>query len=340
MPENVNFHLQEERRLFYVGMTRAKKKLYFTAADYYGEGKRAKKISPFVYEAVPEFKNQEIVLAKAQQLSISEVFSGYEEKIEPFEEKQPYKVGYLTYSNLQMYDICPLHYKAKVIFNIPTPIAQVQSFGISLHNSLYKFYKSIQDGKKGNEKMLLNILNDEWINEGYANKKHEKERFLEAKRILTNFYKKEFKKTANVLGLELPFSFMLKNGVKVFGKIDRVDKISKDLHADRQGIEIIDYKTGQDNPKADKAHKLQLAIYALAATKVNDPLLNQKPEDINLTIHFLEGNTKKTMSFSKEDLEKLEEDLIEKIKEIENSDFKCSGNMLCKNCEYKMLCNA
>src|SRR5258706_3462102 len=34
--ENIDFHLQEERRLFYVGMTRAKEVLYFTASDYYG----------------------------------------------------------------------------------------------------------------------------------------------------------------------------------------------------------------------------------------------------------------------------------------------------------------
>ena len=37
-----DYHLEEERRLFYVGMTRAKDLLYFTAADYYGEGKREK----------------------------------------------------------------------------------------------------------------------------------------------------------------------------------------------------------------------------------------------------------------------------------------------------------
>ena len=58
-----------------------------------------------------------------------------------------------------------------------------------------------------------------------------------------------------------------------------------------------------------------------------------------MTLHFLEGNTKKSMTFTKEDLDKFEDELLEKIKEIEQSDFKCSGNVLCLNCEYKMLCN-
>lgn len=129
----------------------------------------------------------------------------------------------------------------------------------------------------------------------------------------------------------MPFFFTLKNGVRVSGKIDRIDKKGS-------GIEIIDYKTGADNPKADKAHKLQLAMYALAATKIKDDIFNRRPEDITLTLHFLEGNTKKTMNFKQEDLDKLENDLIEKIKEIENSNFKCSKNVICVNCEYKFLC--
>jgi len=46
-----DFHLQEERRLFYVAMTRAKDELYLTSALDYG-GKRVKKPSRFVIEAL------------------------------------------------------------------------------------------------------------------------------------------------------------------------------------------------------------------------------------------------------------------------------------------------
>ena len=44
--------LEEERRLFYVGMTRARNRLFISAANYYGEGKRERKLSPFVQEAL------------------------------------------------------------------------------------------------------------------------------------------------------------------------------------------------------------------------------------------------------------------------------------------------
>ena len=328
--DNTDFHLQEERRLFYVGITRTKERLFFTKANFYAAAKRPRKPSPFIYEALPNLLN-EPSKNRTEQLSLTEILSVYENKEEKTEPKQPLKLNYITFSNLQMFDICPLHYKAKVIFNIPTPIASVQSFGISIHNTLYNFYKELSLGKNLSLKDLLEIFKREWISDGYEGKKHEEERFSQALIMLEEFYKKEMKTFTKPLGLELPFNFVLKNNIKVFGKIDRLDQKGK-------GIEIIDYKTGADNPKAEKSHRLQLAMYALAATRVKDNILNRDPKDITLTLHFLEGNTKKSMNFNKENLDKLEDELIEKISEIEKSDFKCSKNVLCLNCEYKMLC--
>src|SRR6202008_730322 len=46
-----HFHTQEERGLFYVGMTRARRELFFTSARDYG-GARQRKVSQFVLEAL------------------------------------------------------------------------------------------------------------------------------------------------------------------------------------------------------------------------------------------------------------------------------------------------
>jgi len=331
LPTETDFHQEEERRLFYVGMTRAKEKLYFTASDFYGTGRRAKKISLFIPESVPQFKDIKQA-DQVKQLSLGDALSMYENQENDEKKIEHYKVTYITFSDLQAFDICPLHYKAKVIFKIPTPTTSVQSFGISVHAALYDFYKKVQEGITPTLSDLKRFLDEEWINEGYTNKKHEKESLESAMRIIENFYKEASKNLVKPLGLEYQFRFMLKNGVKVFGKIDRIDPKGS-------GIEIIDYKTGTDNPKAKAAHELQLAIYALAASKVNDQLINKDPKNITLTLYFLDGGTKKTMTFKKEDLENLEDELIQKINEIESSDFKCSGSVLCVNCEYKMLCN-
>jgi hypothetical protein len=54
----------------------------------------------------------------------------------------------------------------------------------------------------------------------------------------------------------------------------------------------------------------------------------------------LEKEIKLTTTRTKEQLEAAKKEILEKVKAIESSDFKCSGSMFCKNCEYKMLCHA
>ena len=51
MPAGGDAHLREERRLFYVGMTRARDELVLSHAADYG-GRRARRVSPFVLEAL------------------------------------------------------------------------------------------------------------------------------------------------------------------------------------------------------------------------------------------------------------------------------------------------
>ena len=117
------------------------------------------------------------------------------------------------------------------------------------------------------------------------------------------------------------------------GKIDRIDKLSSSK------IEIIDYKTGQSETLSKNSYKLQLGIYALAATLVDDINLNKKPEEIIVTLFYLEEGKKVTNEINSELLEEIKQKILDKVEEIEKSDFKCSKSILCQNCEYKMLCN-
>jgi DNA helicase-2/ATP-dependent DNA helicase PcrA len=65
--------MQEERRLFYVGSTRAMDLLYYSWSRDIG-GRRVKKISPFVLEALDKSKSDK-VLAKLSPLEKIEKFA-------------------------------------------------------------------------------------------------------------------------------------------------------------------------------------------------------------------------------------------------------------------------
>ncbi|HSX49303.1 MAG TPA: ATP-dependent DNA helicase [Candidatus Saccharimonadales bacterium] len=332
LPEG-DYHMEEERRLFYVGMTRAKDRLFLTVANYYGEGKREKKISNFIFETLGEEALTNELKSKEKQLS----FLDYSKKEEKRKTKlDKFHVDYISYSQIETFKVCPLHYKLRYILKVPTPPSAAQSFGISVHNALRDFYSSIQAGEKGTEKLLLNSLKNNWISEGFLTKAHEKKFLEQAKKYLSDFFKKEYDKNKIPVLLEQSFTIPIERErlLKIGGKMDRVDELPDG------SIEIIDYKTGANVPTQKEVdHDKQLTFYALAATTMKEFPFNKKAEQVKLTLYYFDGQKKISTVRTKSDLVKAKQEILKIRDEIENSDFQCSQGMLCKNCEYKLICN-
>lgn len=312
-----DYHLEEERRLFYVGMTRAKKKLIFSAANFYGEGKRERKLSPFVTEAgVEETRN------KFQDTKEYTSLSGWDKKIEKNDkDKDEIKVDFLSYSAIETFRNCPLHYKLKNILKIPTPMSAAQAMGNSIHEALANFYTDKGD--------LLECLDKSWKNEGFKSKLHEKQTREKAEKFLREYLKSELHKKAKPILLEKSFNFRIDPTLKILGKFDRVDDLGNDQ------IEVIDYKTGANVPtQKDIDRDLQMSIYAIAGCEVL-----QKPiEKVKLSFYYFDTGEKVTTTRTKEQLEEVKKELLKIRDEIQSSNFACSKSMICENCEFKMMC--
>ncbi len=249
-------------------------------------------------------------------------------------------IDYLSYSQIETFKTCPLHYKLKYIFKIPTPPSSAQSFGISMHATLKDFYIGVKTGKKQYKKLIIEALKENWISEGYTNKSHEKRMFERGKNYLLEFYKKEFDSKKIPITLEQPFVIPLdlsksERRLKIGGKIDKVDKLPGGK------IEIIDYKTGANIPTQKEIdHNLQLTFYALAATGINEEPFNKKPENIKLSFYYFDNQKKISTTRTGKQLEEAEKEILKWREEIEKSDFKCSGHFFCKKCEYSLMCRA
>src|SRR5579885_1392203 len=142
LPEG-DYHIQEERRLFYVGMTRARECLFFTGAKFYGDAKREKKLSPFIEEALGKDYFEKMIdkeKTKNTQLSLLDLFPSPQQP-ESIIQPAAKPVTYLSYSQIQLFDMCPLHYKLRYLLKVPTPVSASQSFGTSIHAVLRDFYQ-------------------------------------------------------------------------------------------------------------------------------------------------------------------------------------------------------
>ncbi len=154
LPEG-DSHIQEERRLFYVAMTRAKERLYFTSASDYG-GTRTKKISRFLAELdfgsviLNGAKRSEESLSAQAGLSQSPTdgqgsFASLRmtKKVNEMSERVYETPKTFSFSQLRSYETCPYQYKLAHILHIPMKGSASFSFGSSMHNTLQAFYERV-----------------------------------------------------------------------------------------------------------------------------------------------------------------------------------------------------
>lgn len=352
-------HVAEERRLFYVGMTRAKRNLYFTAAKFYhdSETARPKKLSPFVAEALGD----ELEGCKVKSLKVTgpeslilepstKTIDDFKVDDQPVEQKLPMpetkSVNYLSYSQIETFDTCPLHYKLDYILQVPKLPSGALSFGNAIHESLRETYNWLRSEfgvpqtklHESNDLVLekaLEFYQKHWSPIGFESKEHELSRFEDGKRVLKDFIDYDLDQQYEIVDLEKPFTFHLAPDLKIGGRIDRIDRLPTGQ------IEIIDYKTGQlpEKRELEKGMKgLQLSIYAMAMT--NEEVWGAKLEDCIFSFHYLEAGERISIERTEEDLLEAKEKILNYRDQMQKSDFKCGEGFICqRGCEYNLFCN-
>ena len=326
-----DFHTQEERRLFYVGMTRARDLLFLTAAKFYGEGKREKKLSPFIAESLGAGFEENMVIEQSgntQQLS----FLDWAKPEEPAKKTVSHPISYLSYSQLATFETCPLQYKYRYIIKIPIPPSAALSFGDTIHKVVRAFYGFVKNGEHPNLETLLKLLDDQWVSVGFGNKAYEAKLKAHGRELLEGFFKKGYDPKNIPIALEEPFKIKITPLLTLGGKIDRIDK-----HEDGT-IEIIDYKTGTAPKSRDAARDEQLSVYALSAAQGG--IYKDPPKKVIVSFYFFEGQEKVSATRNQEELANARKEILEKAKVMERSDFTPTPGRHCDFCEFRLICEA
>ncbi|MFA6553341.1 MAG: UvrD-helicase domain-containing protein [Patescibacteria group bacterium] len=347
IPEG-DIHLQEERRLFYVAMTRARDGLFLTSAQDYG-GTRRKKPSRFLIELGFVDKVEPRQMDLVEHLQPAEVSEKDIKDLTYLRQAIPEQA---SYTQLKAFETCPKQFKYAHILRLPVEGRHTFSFGKSIHNTLFHFFKQLKEGagkqqigmfekqggpstpsgRSGHSALtlddLLNLYKAEWQDDWYLSKQHQQEYFEKGKVLLTKFF--ELHTGAWPIPLYLEQQFHLKLGEYTFkGVIDRVDPIGKDGE-----VELIDYKTGQmpKNGKLGPGDKEQLMIYDLASREV------MKLKPVQLSYYYLEAGKKLSFTADESEVQKIKASLIEKIKGIRASDFRPTPGFWCGSCDFRDIC--
>jgi DNA helicase-2/ATP-dependent DNA helicase PcrA len=329
LPEG-DFHLQEERRLFYVGMTRAKEELYFTSAVDYG-GMRLRRISQFVIEALGE-KIKEEKKQKINALESIQRFAPAKESVKKrYTDIPEEQILNLSFYQIDDYLTCPLKYQYVHILRVPIMEHHTVIYGRAMHDAVTKYFQFKMAGKKWKLADLLNAFRENFDPQGFLSQKHQEERSRIGQEALVRFYAEEEKRNSSPLYIEKSFSFIFENN-KIVGRFDRVDQ-------EKDGAVIMDFKTSELNKQADADKRakesLQLAIYALAYKQISKEL------PIRVELYFLESGLIGRAYKQESDLEKVKDKIREAAWGIRKRIFSAAAQyMSCTYCAYNQICQS
>lgn len=321
-----DYHLQEERRLFYVGMTRAKEVLYLTAAYDYG-GKTKRKISQFVHEALDLSSPS----PPARRSSAKELIerSQVPHPLLPSARLSQKRYLRLDPHGVDDYLTCPLKYRYSHVLKIPLMRHHLVVYGGALHKAIEQFFERRLQNSVMDEVELLQVFEDHWKSEGFLTREHETLRLAQGKEVLKRFHASQKRSPEEPTFIEEKFRFPLED-MLVVGRWDRVDLRGDDAV-------IIDYKSSDVREEREANRRtqesIQMLIYALAWRVLHGYL------PLRVELHFLESGVVGQAHFTEEDMDQARQILHRAAQGIRSEAFSAKPQEhTCRWCAFQSIC--
>ena len=351
-------HIQEERRVFYVGITRAENQLYLFGPTKTQSlfTKELEKINPQPMEIKEMDSNSEKQFSlnvRQQQLladlnreiaanqidNARDILAEMENNISMINsatfDKEPTSDSTLNLSSskINTYNSCSYKYRLKYIDKVPEQKTRASSeFGLIIHAILEEYHSLTKDKQTRDE--LLGLLEKYWREDSFEYRLRADEFKKQGEEVLSDYFQFISENPPDVADVEKHFSYRMKDiNVNISGKIDRIDRVGDSLN-------IIDYKTSRKKEKAK--NNIQLALYIQAIN--NGALTDISGSAGTAILHYLRFGDDPISShqFSENELEEYSEKIRKVAEGIRSKTFETKkSDFNCKNCDYKeFLCPA
>ena len=342
------FHIQEERRLFYVALTRAERRLTITTV-----AEKKGKVPVFIEDILmdPSVKKRDVLqiapkLRPADPKDAEKTNGGTEDaslfpassgppKIfsriagwaEVFHPPSPEPLK-LSASAVENYRKCPQRYFFRYLWSLKEGPRATLSFGSVIHTTIKRFIEQLRKSVKLSFEEVARIFETEWSSAGFEDDYQEAEYKKDGIEQLRMFHAAMIEAPPKVLEQEKGFELPLENGVIIAGRIDQINSLG------RKDVEIVDYKTGKPKKEAEARKDLQLSIYALAAKEI----LELNP--VRLAFHYLQNNQILATTRDEKQLDEAQGIVLEAAGQIRAGQFPAKPGFVCRSCAYKPICPA
>lgn len=312
-------HPEDERRLYYVALTRSKKFLFVTSAEYKIDGKRRAARSNFFVE-IPEthFITTEIPDPTKRKPC----------KIDGVSEEARFPT---SYSELAYYLSCGYDYKMRFIYGFNPELVPALGFGKQIHNVINLLHKDFEDSGKIPTKAKIVEVVDEHFYLRYASDSVSARLKVGAMKSISKYVKMWEKDFSLTVKTERPFEMEFDNAL-ITGSIDMI----KREDGNETVLEVIDFKTGKPDNDLMHRYELQVQMYTIAA---------QEALGINTQkalIHFIDTdkNERLAVQTAPSALETAREEISFAIEGITKTSFKRDARQdkLCKSCDWCNMC--
>jgi DNA helicase-2/ATP-dependent DNA helicase PcrA len=320
--------LDEERRLCFVAMTRARDELWLSHHSSGPGGRGARRPSQFIPEALDAPVTRSTVHVVPVLDSIP---APMKVAPQPPSARRAGPRPSFSFSQLEDYLDCPERYRLRHVVGLPSPPHHALSYGRALHEAVAFFHLESARGIDVTEDELLAAFDRAWTPEGFLSREHEEARYYQGREALKRFRLQQLADPAPVVGVEKTFELDI-DGIRVRGRMDRIDDTEP-------GAVIVDYKSSdvRDQRKADQKAResLQLQVYALAHQKASGAL----PAEMRL--HFIDSGFVGRTRPEPGRLEKTTARIREASDGIAAGSFPARPNPVsCGFCPFRQVCSS
>lgn len=266
----------DERRLLYVAMTRAKKQLCLSYSRYSQDGKE-QVVSQFVNEMDDQFKqivdttkfNQRFVQEK--HVILQPVQAAKSHFLQQIKDNQSYfqqlfkRKGFAP-THLNNYLACPWRYFFNNLLELPSPMDKTSMYGLAIHSALNQFF--LYAFSRQDLPYLLNVFTQK-VDKLPLIGQDKRDVLTKGKQSLTNFFHSFLPTLSPFVESEVVLKgVVLNKDVTLTGRIDLIEQEKE--KATR--VKVYDFKTGRPKSRgeiegstanSDGNYKRQLIFYKL-----------------------------------------------------------------------------